>query len=258
MKILFRAFLLAVVGVGLLWFSGAFHGTWFDEQFKRIQYAAQSKTGKEDVVKETELDENGDRVVRVYKAGKLIVEEGGSEETKDLSKKVGSLIEDAISFVKRDAKESTNANTYQSTYVSPEDNAVTGGQDVPEQTATDKKVPATPENFANELSLQINAYRNEQGVPELIVDLSLETLARTHSELIVSNQLPYEGGFAVRSDEGGRVICTENYAIDYATPAGLLAAWQSSALQNENLLKKELSRCGVGVHNGVVTVIVCK
>jgi len=258
MKILFRAFLLAAIGFALLWFAGVFQGTWFDEQFKRIQYAAQSKTGDEDVVRETEIDENGDKIVRVYKAGKLIVEEGGSEEAQDLSNKIGTLIEDAISFVKRDGDEASSENTYQSTYVPPEEDAALGEQDVPEQRATAKQVPETPEDFADELSLQINSYRSEQGVGELDYDSSLQALALRHSELIDSNELPYEGGFAVRSDEAGRVICTENYAIDYATPAGLLAAWQGSALQNENLLKTQLTRFGVGVHDGVITVIVCK
>ncbi len=271
MKLLFRALLLAMIGFALLWWAGFFRGSWFDDQVKRVQYAAEDSG---ETIREVEIGDDGEKQVRVYKAGSLTggSSSGGGNESgeTDVSSQIGDLVRDAIDAIKSAGQEPdatpedespTDDEPLQSSLISPRDLVLdeqAAREATPAQDVEARQVPASPEAFVSELKLQINTYREEQGLGDLAPDTSLDDLANTHSQLVADGELPYEGGFSTRSDSSGRVLCVENFALDYATPAGLLAAWQGSALQNENLLKKNLTRYGVAVRNDVITLIVCR
>jgi len=100
----------------------------------------------------------------------------------------------------------------------------------------------------------INAYRDERGRPALEVDPRLNRIAaETARELARRDQLRTEmhtaSGLARRLDEAGYPAerAAENLGAGYPTLVMAVDGWKSSREHNRNLLRRDMSRMGIGL-----------
>lgn len=100
----------------------------------------------------------------------------------------------------------------------------------------------------------INAYRAERGRPALAVDPQLNAIAaETARELARRDRLKTEmhsaAGLARRLDAAGypALRAAENLGAGYPTLAMAVDGWKSSREHNRNLLRRDMSRMGIGL-----------
>ena len=103
---------------------------------------------------------------------------------------------------------------------------------------------------AYEIFYMINRYRKENKLKELLVDFTMNKMARQRcEEMIADNSLSHE----LAANEFGAIIdlgmdsVGENIAYGYGTVSGLVNAWIKSELHNDNMLNPTWDVIGIAV-----------
>ena len=112
--------------------------------------------------------------------------------------------------------------------------------------------------YARTLLEQINAYRNDYGLPSLRFDDRLNHLAMTHSFAMSRQKRMSHANFDDRFERSGSRMCVENVGWNYPTPLKLFDGWRRSSGHNENMLKDGVNYVGIAEVGKYVTFFACQ
>ncbi|BCS55449.1 CAP domain-containing protein [Geobacter sp. SVR] len=116
-------------------------------------------------------------------------------------------------------------------------------------------VTAAP--FEEDLLIQINQYRVENGLAPLGASRNYDRLAAEHSQAMrQANQLSHDG-FKQRFARARATSCVENVGWNHQTPLSQFNGWKESPGHNRNLLAAGLLRAGIGKTGPYVTFFAC-
>ena len=117
-----------------------------------------------------------------------------------------------------------------------------------------KSAPTTAASYAQEVVRLINVQRVKAGLPALVSEAILFTVAQVkaddmRSKGYFSHTSPtYGSPFAMLRRFGVPFrAAAENLAKGYRTPASVVAGWLGSSAHRSNILSKNLTHTGVGV-----------
>jgi len=111
--------------------------------------------------------------------------------------------------------------------------------------------------YRQRLAALVNQYRASHGLPALIVDTTVASLAREHSATMAkAGQLNHDD-FPPRVRRSGLAMCVENVGWNYRSPEGQFNGWRASPGHNRNMLDRRVDRMGIGIVGDYVTLIAC-
>ena len=118
--------------------------------------------------------------------------------------------------------------------------------------------PADPAPaFTQRLADLINRYRADKGLPPLVVEDSLVSLAAEHSGHMAEQRQMSHEGFRARAQSTYSRICVENVATNFRTPEAVLQGWQLSPTHERNLVEPKVMRMGIAARTRYVTFFAC-
>jgi len=112
-------------------------------------------------------------------------------------------------------------------------------------------------DYALRLAALVNQYRLSHGLPVLIVDNTVATLAREHSAAMAKTGQLNHDEFPSRARRSGLARCVENVGWNYRSPEGQFDGWRTSPGHNANMLDPRVDRMGIGTVADYVTMISC-
>ena len=113
------------------------------------------------------------------------------------------------------------------------------------------------DDYPKRLAALVNEYRVSHGLPGLIVDTTVASLAREHSAAMAkAGQLNHDD-FPSRVRRSGFAMCVENVGWNYRSPEAQFDGWRTSPGHNRNMLDRRVDRLGVGIVADYVTLIAC-
>ena len=111
--------------------------------------------------------------------------------------------------------------------------------------------------FPQRLAALVNQYRVSHGLPALVLDTTVASLAREHSAAMAKGGQLNHDGFPSRVRRSGLAMCVENVGWNYRSPEGQFDGWRASPGHNRNMLDRRVDRMGIGVVADYVTLIAC-
>lgn len=124
--------------------------------------------------------------------------------------------------------------------------------------AAGEKAPAGVTPYGRTLLAQINLYRRDSGLGELVFDPALVKSARTHSFQMFQQKRLTHLGFKRRFAQSGSRLCVENIGQGSADAFKLFDAWHGSVGHDRNMLVEGLRKAGIAEVGGYVTFLACQ
>ncbi len=111
--------------------------------------------------------------------------------------------------------------------------------------------------YSRKLVELVNQYRASKGMPILVTDSTIASLAQEHSSAMAKAKRMDHDDLPSRVKRSGLAMCVENVGWNYPSPEAMFAAWQASPGHNHNMLDPRVERIGIGDSLGYVTMIAC-
>lgn len=126
--------------------------------------------------------------------------------------------------------------------------AIGDSQNPPTRTTS----PIVEDIITDEFLRLVNNYRQERGLPEVLLDVSMNEISRKHSQDMATSQVRFgHGGFSNRCAEarlalGGGNLCLENVARGQRNEQEVFNAWINSKGHRENIESSRVTHMGFG------------
>lgn len=118
--------------------------------------------------------------------------------------------------------------------------------------------PAGVTPYGETLLVEINRYRQENGLNGLRFDPGLVRLAQKHSFTMFRDKRISHGNFSQRFERADSRLCVENVGWHYSNPLGIFEAWRHSRGHDQNLLREGITKAGIAEVGEYVTFFACK
>jgi uncharacterized protein YkwD len=82
-------------------------------------------------------------------------------------------------------------------------------------------------------------------------------LATQHSASMAEHKTLSHGEFNQRFSQSGASLCVENVGWNFPAAGQMVAAWRNSSGHDKKMLRRNISRAGVGEVDGYVTFFAC-
>jgi len=113
------------------------------------------------------------------------------------------------------------------------------------------------DEYPQRLAALVNQYRASHGLPTLMVDATVASLAHEHSAAMAkAGQLNHDD-FPSRVRRSGLAMCVENVGWNYPSPEDQFDGWRASPGHNLNMLDPRVDRMGIGAFADYITMIAC-
>ena len=112
--------------------------------------------------------------------------------------------------------------------------------------------------YGRTLLEQINLYRQDSGLNQLVFDPGLIRLARTHSFTMFKQKRISHLDFKSRFERTGSRLCVENVGWNYTTPLKQFNAWRRSSGHDQNMITEGIRKAGIAEIGGYVTFFACQ
>jgi uncharacterized protein YkwD len=112
-------------------------------------------------------------------------------------------------------------------------------------------------DYAARVLQTLNAYREERGLPPLLMSPDLTALAALHSQDMAARKRLSHDGFPRRFGQTVGELCVENVAQGFRIPEQVLVGWRRVPTHHRNVLEKRVRYAGVAASGLYVTYFAC-